>query len=151
MNDINNLDNCGASDSDKPRSEIGEQFKYTYKALSEGERRMVESIRNDYDTTSNIEPKLTRLQSLDKKAKTLPKAVSIAVGIVGILIFGLGMSMALSWNIIGGGIAVSAVGVVVMIIVYPIHKLLVKLSKRKWGDEILSITGELLEEKSNKK
>lgn len=123
-----------------------EEFNYTYTALSDSERRMVESIRSEYLQPCGNQSMLNQLVALDKKVKNIPKSLSILLGIVGLMIFGLGMSMSLVWDMLIGGVAVSILGAAIMAAVYPINKALVKLLKSKYSAEILAITSEMLDD-----
>lgn len=121
------------------------KFSFTYSAPTSEERKEIENIRNSYLTTcSSSGDKLQQLRKLDRKVKTLPNIISLAFGIVGILIFGLGLSMILEWRLLTFGIIVSIIGIVPIIFAYPIHKFLTKLLKNKYSTQILKLSEELL-------
>ena len=121
-----------------------ENFNYTYTAPTEAERREIESIRNAYLPQGEETNKLKRLISLDKKVNNTAKAVAISIGVVGLLIFGLGMSMVMEWAIYVWGVVVALVGFAVMAVAYPVMRLTLNKLKQKYGKEILQLSEELL-------
>lgn len=121
-----------------------ENFNYTYTAPTEAERREIESIRNAYLPQGEETNKLKRLISLDKKVNNTAKAVAISIGVVGLLIFGLGMSMVMEWAIYVWGVVVALVGCAVMAVAYPVMRLTLNKLKQKYGKEILQLSEELL-------
>ena len=69
--------------------------------------------------------------------------VSLGCGLLMIvLVFGLGMSMILVWNLTAAGIAVAAAGVVPMLLANPVYNAVLKRNKKKYGDEILRLAEE---------
>ena len=122
------------------------KFSYTYSAPTEAERREVESIRRQYKTDTAVESKVDRLRKLHSRVMGVASSASLAVGIIGLLIFGLGMAMVLEFGMIIGGIIVSSVGICPILLAYPIYNIVVKRGKKKYGDEILSLSEEILGE-----
>ncbi|MGN1373283.1 MAG: hypothetical protein ACI4VK_04475 [Candidatus Coproplasma sp.] len=121
-----------------------ERFNYTYTAPTEEERREIEGIRNAYLPKNEEKGKLQRLISLDKKVRNVSRAVGITVGVVGLLVFGLGMSMVMEWELYVWGVVVSLVGCGVMAVAYPLMRLTLNKLKQKYGEEILQLSEELL-------
>ncbi|MBQ8545582.1 MAG: hypothetical protein IJ437_01440 [Clostridia bacterium] len=123
------------------------KFEFTYKALTENERSTVESIKDQYRTKTKDEQAYERIIHLDRKIKNTAQAVALAVGVVGALIFGLGMSMVLAWDIYVWGIIVAILGTPFIALAPILNKLLLKKGKEKHGEEILSLSEELLNDK----
>ena len=121
------------------------KFKYTYTALSEEERKEIEYIKNQYAEESESTKKLNRLKHLDNKVSSIPNMVALSIGIIGLLKFGLGMSLALEFNQIILGIICSIIGTMIMIVAYPLHKITHNYYKKKYTDEILKLSQELLD------
>ncbi|MGN0823926.1 MAG: hypothetical protein ACI4MB_02520 [Candidatus Coproplasma sp.] len=121
-----------------------EKFNYTYSAPTEEERREIESIRNCYLPQSEEKSKLQRLIELDKKVKNAARIVALSFGVVGLLVFGLGMSMAMVWGLYIWGSVVGLVGVALMAAAYPLMRLTYKKQKQKYSQEILRLSEELL-------
>ena len=123
------------------------KFNYTYKAPNESERMEIESIRRQYSKATKEESKLDKLRRLDKTVKNAGTVLPLVIGIIGTLIFGLGLTMLLEWNLILWGIVIMLIGSVPTALAYPLSLKLTKLYKEKYGDEILSLSEELLAEK----
>lgn len=91
-------------------------FQYTYSAPVNKE---VEQIRNKY-LPQEVD-KFSELKKLDYKVQSAGIAESLAVGIIGCLIFGIAMCMGL--DVIGGGmifaVFIGIIGVIVMLPAYP--------------------------------
>ena len=122
------------------------KFSYTYSAPTEAERREIESIRRQYKEENNEENKLARLKKLHSGVIGRATVVSLVFGVVGLLIFGLGMSLVLEFQMTVVGIIVSMVGVVPIILAYPIYNVIMNRGKKKYGEEILRLSKELLGE-----
>lgn len=122
------------------------KFIYNYAAPTEEERREIEDIRKQYNGEQEKKDNLTRLRELDKRVKKPPLIISIVVGVVGVLIFGTGLAMVLEWSLLGWGVAVMAIGAVPAAIAYPLRKMLTKRNKERYGDEIIKLSNELLNE-----
>lgn len=121
-----------------------ERFTYTYSAPTEQERREINDIRERY--TERQPSKLDELKALDRKVKYTPKIIGAIVGIVGTLIFGLGMSMVLEWDIMLWGIIVMIIGGALAAISYFLSRALFNRAKRKYKDRILNLSDEILGE-----
>lgn len=125
-----------------------DRFEYTYAAPTKDERKEVEEIRKYY-ATSEMEDKLTRLRKLDDKAKMPPMLWSLSLGIIGTLIFGGGMSMVMllsQWYFILCGVLLALVGLGPIAFAYPMYKKVSKKCKDKYGEEILRLSEEILNE-----
>lgn len=123
------------------------KFNYTYSAPTEAERREIDSIRRQYINADERETKLERLRRLDNKVKCIPQIFALVLGVVGILVFGLGLCMILlEWAHIAFGIIVMIVGVPPMAMAYPTHQYLLRKNKEAYGSEILKLSEELLSE-----
>lgn len=128
-------------------------FEYTYSAPTEQERKEIESIRRQYQAqpVSDREEKLNRLRKLDSFVKNSATTVALILGVVGLLIFGLGMTMVLEWELYIWGVVVGAVGLTPLMIAYPVYNLMLNKNKEKYGEQILMLTEELLNDKNEKK
>lgn len=119
-------------------------FEYKYIAPSANERKEIESIKRNYLPKTKEESKLDYLRRLDGKVKSVPQLASLTLGIVGTLLFGLGLTMILEWSLIIWGVVVAAVGVVPIALAYPAFIKLDKKMKAKYGKQILDLSDELL-------
>ncbi len=121
------------------------KFKYTYSAPTQEERREIESIRAAYERNPRAE-KLARLRRLNARVKNAAMSIALSLGVVGVLVFGLGMAMTLSWGMIAAGVAVSAAGIVPMALTAPAYNFILRRGKKKYGEEIVRLSEELLDE-----
>ena len=122
------------------------KFEYKYSVPTKDERKEVEEIRKYYGGTEK-ESKLERLRKLDGKAKTPPMLWSLSLGIIGTLIFGGGMSMVMlleAWYWIVLGVVVALIGLIPVGLAYPVYKKVAKKYKDKYGEEILQLSEEIL-------
>lgn len=119
-------------------------FEYKYVAPTSAERKEIEYIKNSYMPKSYSADKLIRLRKLDNKVRTIPTMVSLIFGIVGLLIFGVGITMVLEWSLVVWGIVVGAIGVVPIALAYPMYIKADKILRDKYSDEIIKLSDELL-------
>ena len=80
-------------------------FVYTYSAQKSKE---IVKIRNKY--LSKEESKLEKLIQLDKQTEKKGQAVSIALGVIGSLLLGVGMCCTMVWNV---GIVTMIIGIII--------------------------------------
>jgi len=123
-----------------------EGFSFTYSAEQQKE---VEAIRKKY--LPREENKMEQLRRLHAVPTQKAQAASIAIGVIGALIMGTGMSLAMTeiGAILGGfamilGIVVGLVGMVVVALAYPIFNWVLKKEREKIAPEILRLSDELL-------
>lgn len=125
---------------------MNNKFNYRYSAPTEEERKEIASIRKQYSPTHNGETKLEKLRRLDGLVKNTAIIWSLVLGVVGCLIFGLGLAMVLEWKIIFWGVVVAVVGAIPMALAYPVYLGLLNRGKERYGEEILKLSEELLNE-----
>lgn len=120
-----------------------ETFNYNYSASQQEEIR---SIREKYAPPTQEEDKMERLRRLDRSVTKLGTAVSLIVGVVGTLIFGVGMSCVMVWGDIMfvPGIFIGIVGILSIIAAYPLYDIMTKKQRAKLAPEILRLSDELL-------
>ena len=127
------------------------KFEYSYSAPSEAERREIASIRRQYEPQSEKkESKMERLRRLDAYVRNSANAISLVFGIVGILVFGLGLTMMLEWALYFWGVVVCIVGAITTALAYPVYSGTLRKNKKKYGEEILALSEELLKEREEK-
>lgn len=117
-------------------------FTYQYSAERNKE---VESIRKKY--LPREESKLERLKKLDARVQTAGMMESLTVGIIGCLVFGIGMCFGL--DVFGGAdwlsVLFCGLGAVVMAPAYPIYRHIVKKTKDKLVPEIIKLSDEIIQ------
>ena len=121
-------------------------FEYTYSAQRQKE---VEEIRKAY--LPKEEDKMEQLRRLHAIPTQKAQAISLAIGIIGALILGTGMSLCMTElsGFLGGtamfiGIPVGLVGIVLVALAYPIYNRTLKKEREKISSEILKLTEQLL-------
>ncbi|MBQ7370094.1 MAG: dihydropteridine reductase [Clostridia bacterium] len=127
-----------------------EEYNYIYVAPTKTEREEIERIRKQYLPIDKRVEKLQKLRELDRKVKDLPTIISLSLGIFGCLTFGFGMAFVLEWGRISLGVVIGVVGVAISIPAYPIYKKTKEQLKKKYGEEILRLSEELLNEEKGK-
>lgn len=123
-----------------------EEFKYRYKALTMEERKEIDSIRRQY-VKNPEDDKLSRLRMLDNRVKNTANGMALFFGICGLLVFGLGMAMVLSWSLYAGGSVVAIIGAALCGMAYPIYRRMYEYMKKKYEKEIIRLSEELLNDK----
>ena len=126
--------------------ENNDNFSFTYSAQQQKE---VEAIRKKY-----IPKEIDKMEAL-RRLHAIPtqkaQAASLAVGIIGALIMGTGMSLAMTdiGAALGSlamvlGIAVGIVGMVLVALAYPLYNRVLRKQREKIAPEILQLADELL-------
>ena len=116
-------------------------FNYTYSSINKAE---IEKIRSKY--IQNQESDLDELRKIDAKVTNTSAYVAIFVGIVGVLTFGIGLSLVLSFNKLILGIIVSFFGLVIMGFGYVANKIILNKMKKKYAPRVLELSEKLLRE-----
>ena len=122
-------------------SENNESFNYTYSSKQQEEIRR---IREKY--APKEENKMEQLRRLDESATKPGTAVSLIVGIVGLLLLGVGMCCTIEWpdRFFIPGIIVGIVGIAGVLSAYPLYSRITKKRREKLAPEIIRLSDELL-------
>lgn len=123
---------------------MSEQFNYKYSAPTEQERKEIASIRKQYVQEEKEMTDIERLRFLDSKVKNTAIIVSLCLGVIGCLIFGLGLTMVLEWSMWFWGVLCMVIGAFPMIIAYPAYNFYIEKGKAKYGQEIIELSEKLL-------
>ena len=120
-----------------------ENRTFTYQYSAERNRE-VESIRRKY--MPREESKLERLKKLDARVQNAGVIESLCLGIIGALVFGVGMCFFL--DVFMGAAWFSAffmiVGTILMLPAYPLYKRISKKKKAQHTPEILRLSEEIM-------
>ena len=116
-------------------------FSYNYSAVRNKE---VESIRRKY--LPKEESKLDKLKRLDMRVQMAGTIESLCFGMVGALVFGLGMCFFLDVFVGATWLTVlfMVLGAVIMIPAYPIYRKIAKRTKAELTPEILRLSEEIM-------
>ena len=126
-----------------------EAFSFTYSAEQQKE---IEAIRNKY--LPKEADRMEQLRALHAVPTRKAQAWSIAVGVIGALIMGTGMSLVMTelGEMLGirrelamlTGVLTGIVGMVLVALAYPVYDRVLKKERRKIAPEILRLSDELL-------
>lgn len=131
--------------------ESKDTFNYTYSAKEQEE---IKAIRNKYTPSEQTEDKMAQLRRLDASVSQKATMVSLVFGVIGTLILGMGMSLAMT-EIgkaigLGGGMAMlmgsflGIIGIVLVCVAYPIYNRIIKKERERIAPEIIRLTDELM-------
>ena len=126
--------------------ENNHSFEYTYSAEQQKE---VEAIRKKY--LPKEEDKMEQLRKLHYSATQKAQAASIAIGVIGALILGTGMSLcmtergaALEHFAMVIGVLAGLIGLVMVALAYPLFNYVLRKERKRIAPEILRLSEELL-------
>jgi len=124
-----------------------QSFEYTYNAAQQQE---IKDIRSKY--LPREEDKMERLRKLHNSATQKAQSASIAVGVIGALLLGTGMSLcmtelgaALGLLSLILGVAVGLVGILLVALGYPVYNRILTRERRRIAPEVLRLSEELLD------
>ncbi len=111
---------------------------------------LVQKIRTQY--TEKEYTALDALKELDKKVKRPADVFAYIFGSIGAIIMGSGMSLVMTdiGAILGisgtmvTGIATGVLGLILVIINYPIYKDILSSRRKKYADEIIALSDEIM-------
>lgn len=126
--------------------EENKSFRYTYSAQQQKE---IEAIRNKY--LPKEDDKMEQLRMLHARPTKRAQAAAISVGVIGSLVLGTGMSLAMTdfGAILGDfalvmGILTGIIGMVPVALAYPIYNRVLKKQRKRIAPQILKLTDELM-------
>lgn len=117
-----------------------EKFEYTYSAKQQEE---IERIRRKY--MPKEEDKMAMLRKLDRDVTKPGTVWGLVIGIIGCLLFGIGMCCTMVWadSFFVLGIIIGIIGMVVMGFAYPVYIKMTEKQREKIAPQILALTEEL--------
>ncbi|MBE6901326.1 MAG: hypothetical protein E7478_02520 [Ruminococcaceae bacterium] len=124
-------------------------FVYRYSAKDNKE---VQEIRRKY--LPHEESKLEELKRLDSIVQNSGMIESLCIGVGGVLVFGLGLCLAM--QVIGSGmfavvsgVLLGIIGTAGMVVAYPIYRKVFSKTKEQYAPRILELTAELTNENNS--
>jgi uncharacterized membrane protein HdeD (DUF308 family) len=125
-----------------------EGFRFTYSAARQQE---VEHIRKKYLPQAEEENKMEQLRKLHHSASEKAQARAIAVGTIGALMMGIGMSLCMTdlGAALGNlalliGIFAGLAGILLVALAYPVYNRVLKKQRQRIAPQILRLSEELL-------
>lgn len=126
-----------------------ERFQFTYSAAQQQE---IENIRKKY--LPKEQDKMELLRKLHNSASQKAQAWAIALGTVGALILGTGMSLTMTelGQVLGMhqnvsmaiGVTTGLAGMILVALAYPVYNRILRKERERIAPEILRLTDELL-------
>ncbi|MBR6678159.1 MAG: hypothetical protein IKL23_05475 [Oscillospiraceae bacterium] len=113
---------------------------------------LVQKIRTQY--TEKEHSRLDALKELDSKVQRPAKLFAYLFGSLGAIIMGSGMSLVLTdiGAVLGmsetmmPGIVIGVVGMAMAIVNYPIYKRILAARRKKYADQIIALSDELMQD-----
>lgn len=114
--------------------------------MNQNEKKIVESIKNEYVDKTQEKTKFQELKSLDVKVKAPALAFAYTYGTLGALVLGLGMCFAMKviGNVMALGIVIGLIGIGMVSTTNWLYSIILKKRKQKYADEIIEKSNELL-------
>ncbi len=122
---------------------MNEKKTYSY-SYSAAENNEIKRIRDKYTEPDEREAKLEQLRRLDASVHNKAAATSLAIGIIGALLLGFGMSCIMVYNWLVIGMTVGIIGIIITIIAYPVYKIKAEKIRKEIAPDILNLTDELI-------
>lgn len=128
-----------------------ETFHYIYSGKEQNE---IQAIRKKYTAPEKAEDKMVQLRRLDAGVTQKATGVALIFGILGALLLGFGMSLAMTelGNMLGlsegmvmiVGIIIGMIGIILVSVAYPLYNRIIKTERKKIAPEIIRLTDELM-------
>lgn len=120
------------------RRAMSEKFNYSYSSARNEEAERIASKYINIDVSGDAD--LERLRALDKRAELPGTMAGIALGIAGVLILGLGMSLILRSEHFAIGVVTGVLGLAAAGLAAPVSMAVTRRSREKIKDEVLALT-----------
>lgn len=115
-------------------------YAYTYSSKRNEE---INNILSKYAPKG--EDKMEQLRQLDQRVTQRGSVISILVGTISSLVFGIGMCCTMLWtSYFAAGIVIGVLGVIGVSSAYPIYNYVVKKERAKIADQVIALGNELL-------
>ena len=125
-------------------------FDYSYSAEKNEEIKAIKRKYNiDQQDESDQDQMLKELRRLDSSTTRLGTILSLVLGIIGTLITGTGMSLAMvsSDRHLALGVVIGVVGLAVAMAAYPVYKSVTRRKREENAPKIKELADQLLEDK----
>lgn len=120
-------------------------------SYQERELKAAENIRESY--TEHGESDMEKLRKLDGKVKRPADIFAFTFGVIGALVLGVGMCIAM--GVIGTeslfplGIVVGVIGIIFVVANYFIYRAILRSRKKKYASEVISLSDKILNSGKN--
>ncbi|MBP3300257.1 MAG: dihydropteridine reductase [Clostridia bacterium] len=111
---------------------------------------LIQKIRTQYTEKEHTD--LDELKKLDKKVKRPATVFAYVFGILGAIVMGSGMSLVMTdlaatlglTAPMTSGIAIGVIGMVMVLVNYPIYKGILGSRRKKYADEIIALSDKIM-------
>ena len=112
--------------------------------MNKNDKFIDQKLHTEYSEQRSSE--VDKLRSLDNKVKVPASVFAYTFGIIGALILGTGMCLAMKviGDIMAVGIVIGVIGIAMVSVNYPIYKAILKSRKAKYGKEIIALSEQIL-------
>lgn len=117
-------------------SDKGFNFSYSPARNDEVDRIAAKYVQAEKKPDSDLE----RLKRLDRAAERPGTLAGIAVGIAGVLVMSLGLSLVLSFDHLIAGLTVGILGLGIAAAATPVYRAVTVRSRERYRDEILALS-----------
>ena len=114
--------------------------------MSKNQKTLIQQIKEEYEPKPESQRKLETLIALNERVKLPALIFAYAFGIIGALVLGLGMCLAMKviGDLMALGIVIGILGIAMVSVNYFIYKGLLNSRKKQYADQILELSNELL-------
>ena len=112
--------------------------------MNKNDKFIAQKIHTEYSEQTSSE--VDKLRALDNKVKVPASIFAYTFGILGALILGTGMCLAMKviGDLMALGIVIGILGIVMVSVNYPIYKAILKSRKAKYSKEILELSEKIM-------
>ncbi len=112
------------------------------------QKELVEKIRSNYIQETKQKSKLDELKDLDKKVRRPATIVSYVYGILGSLVLGIGLCLAMRviGNLMALGIVIGLAGIGIVSTTHLVYEGILNKRRSLYADKIVAKSNELLNE-----
>ena len=112
--------------------------------MNKNDKFIAQKLHTEYSEKQSSE--VDKLCALDKKVKLPANIFAYIFGVIGALVLGTGMCLAMKviGNAMAVGIVIGVVGIAMVSVTYPIYKMILKSRKSKYSKEILELSEKIM-------
>ena len=112
----------------------------------EKDLKLVEKIKSEYTAKGEVQSQLDELKALNKKVKTPANIFAYTYCIIGTLVLGFGMCLAMKviGDLMALGIVVGVVGIAMVCTTYPTFSKILQTRKEKYANVIIEKSDNIL-------
>lgn len=112
--------------------------------MNKNDKFIAQKLHTEYSEKTSSE--VDKLRALDNKVKVPASIFAYTFGIIGALVLGTGMCLAMKviGDLMALGIVVGVLGIAMVSVNYPIYKTILKSRKARYGKEIIALSEQII-------